>query len=269
MLPHLALTARGLAYCSFVGTILSGMGGIYLTYEFFGGHQGPLGHLTRIFTYAFLFGIGYGLFLGPYFGLVMGVGLGILLSIEFYRVRRHQKLYGSSPLLQSPLFGAARGILYGVASLRLFGGTSSLAFGLLSGLGLFFLYAKGYALTNDFTSQSKIFFSKRRVSASIWRGLVVGLAGGLAGYLGGGLNSTGFGFLIGMTVAIVSFLATVLSPRVEWWLENLPDKHLGVLGVAMILLGLGLQTIPDLVTIFGLPIEGSQDSFRARFRIGP
>jgi len=83
------------------------------------------------------------------------------------------------------------------------------------------------------------------------------------------LNSTGFGLLIGLTVAGVSFVATIVSPRVEWWLENLPDKHLGVLGVAMILMGLGLQAIPDLVAIFGLPIEASQDSFRARFRITP
>src|ERR1051326_7300349 len=110
MIPAIT-NVRALAYFSFVGTVLSGMGGLYLTYEFFGGREGPLGHLTRAATYAFLFGFGYGLPFGPFFGLVNGIGLGILLSLEFHRVRRHQRLYGSSPLLQTPLYGVSRGFL--------------------------------------------------------------------------------------------------------------------------------------------------------------
>jgi hypothetical protein len=263
----MTLTTNGMAYINFTGTVMSAMGGLYLTSDFLGGRDGPLGHLTRAAMYAVLFGIGFGLPFGPYFGLVEGIGLGLLLSLEFHRVRRHQRKLGSSPLMQSPLFGTARGILYGLASLRLFGGRFSLAFGLLSGLGLFFVYVHGYAPTNDFTSQARIIFSKHRMMASLWRGIAVGLAGALAGWFSAGrLTSVGFGLAIGVTVVCVSLVVSTISPRVEWWLENLPDRHLGILGVAMILMGLSLQSIPDLVTILGLPINSSQNSYRTRFR---
>jgi hypothetical protein len=263
------LDARALAYFSFVGTVLSALGGLFLTYDFFHGRDGPLAHLTRAATYAFIFGIGYGIPFGPFFGLVNGIGLGPLLALEFHRVRRHQRLYGSSPLLQTPLFGVSRGLLFGLASIRRFGWRFSVVFGLLSGLGLFIVYAMRYAPTNDYTSRAHFTFTRHRMEASLWRGTVIGLAGAIAGWLNAGtLAAAGFGFSIGLTVACVSVIVTTVSPRIEWWIENLPDRHLGLLGVAMILTGLTLQTVPDLVTILGMPVKPGPgpSSYRARYQ---
>jgi hypothetical protein len=261
------ITVRALAYFSFVGTVLSAMGGLYLTFEFLGGREGPLGHLTRAATYAFLFAVGYGLPFGPFFGLVNGLGLGPMLALEFHRVRRHQERFGTSPIHQTTLFGVSRGLLFGLASVRRFGWQFSVVFGLLSALGLFLVYLMRYAPTNDYVSQAHIRLTRHRVMASVWRGVAIGIAGALAGFVHGStLAAAGFGLSIGLTVACVSVAVTTISPRVEWWIEHLPDRYLGILGVGLILAGLTLQTVPDLVTIFGVPVSASQTSYRTRFR---
>jgi hypothetical protein len=44
-------------------------------------------------------------------------------------------------------------------------------------------------------------------------------------------------------VGILNTAVTVLSPSVEWWADNLPERALGGYGAFLVLIGSALQTV--------------------------
>ncbi len=245
-----------LAYLGFTGTIFDAVGGLYLSYDLLGGKQGPLSLFTRSVTYAIFFGLGYGIPFGIYFGTVAGIGLGVILAFEQQRVARHQRLYGSSPLFNVPLFGVARGILFGVASLKAFGGEFGLVFGGLSAAALGGVYYLRFAPTYDYRSHTRPVITFHRLMASVWRGVALGIAGILAGWIvTGQLLFENFGIRIGLTAGIVSMTVGIFSPIVEWHVDNVPVRRLGTFGVGLILIGLLLQSAQYLPIILEIPLR--------------
>ena len=51
------------------------------------------------------------------------------------------------------------------------------------------------------------------------------------------------GIQIGLIVGVLNTTVTILSPLVEWWADNLPDRALGGYGAFMVLIGSALQTV--------------------------
>lgn len=240
-----------LAWLGLSGTLCDAMGGIYLTYDLLGGRTGPLGFFTRAATYTVIFGVGYGIPFGFFFGAVAGVGIGTTLAVEFWRVARHQRLYRSSPLYDLPFFGAARGVVMGLAALHPFGVHFALRFGLASVVGLYFVYALHFSPTYDYGALTKLRFNRHILMAAILRGLVIGAAGALAGWN----RHTGYcfrlGVEIGLIAGLVSIVTGIVSPMVEWGVENMPEKRLAVVGFFLIFLGLVLQSVQYLSVLAG------------------
>jgi len=252
----MVIDQSAIVYASFIGIILDAVGGLYLAYDLLGGRQGPLSLLTRSVTYGVLFGVGYGIPFGFSFGVVAGAGLGTVLALEFGRVARHQSVHGSSPLFHLPVFGVLRGLIIGLAAVKPFGARFGLYFGGLSMIGLYIVYRHRFAPTYDYRAETRPVISRHRIKAPAWRAAAIGLAAILAGTLQGeGFRSVLLGLEIGATVMTVSFVVGILSPLVEWWADNLPERLLGALGVASILLGLFLQSIQYLIVILHLPVR--------------
>ncbi|MDD5304146.1 MAG: hypothetical protein PHS14_13680 [Elusimicrobia bacterium] len=246
------LESKTIAWCAVAGIGCDAIGGVYLTYELLGGRSGPLGLGVRAATYGLIFGLGYGLVFGPFFGVVAGFGLGGILGLEFWRVAVHQRKYGSSPLYHIPFFGVARGLLLGLACLHRFGGEFALVFAVLNAVFLAIVYRLRYAPTYDYEAVAGAAFSLRAWKSGVVRALAVGLAGGLTGwYETRSFDSIGFGLTIGLVVGLVSLAIGAVSPRVEWWIEHLPERKLAVIGFGMIGLGLMLQSVQYLVVILG------------------
>ncbi len=248
------LTNKELAWFGVSGTFCDALGGVYLTYDLLGGRSGPLGLGMRAVTYGLIFGFGYGVVFGPFFGLVAGAGLGGVLALEFWRVAYHQRKYGSSPLFNVPYFGVARGLLLGLACLHRFGREFAVVFGLLNALFLSIVYRLRFAPTYDYDAGSyDRKFRPRAWKAGLVRAGAVGLAGALTGYIETRrMDSLGFGMTIGLVVGLVSLVIGMVSPRVEWWIENLPERQLAGIGFALIALGLALQSVQYIVVIIGL-----------------
>jgi hypothetical protein len=244
------LTGKTIAWCAVAGIGCDAVGGVYLTYELLGGRSGPLGLGVRAATYGLIFGLGYGAVFGPFFGVTAGVGLGGILALEFWRVAYHQRKFGSSPLFHLPYFGVARGLLLGLACLHRYGREFALVFAGLNALFLSIVYAMRYAPTYDYENSPGAAFRPRALRSGVVRAVAVGLAGALTGWIEN--RSPGFGLTIGLTVGIVSMVIGMVSPRVEWWIENLPERKLAVIGLAMIGLGLMLQSIQYFTVIFDL-----------------
>ncbi len=252
---NVIVTTRELAWCGAAGNFLAVLGSLYWAYEILGGQTGPMNLLTRTVSYSLMFTACYWFFLGPWFGIVAGLGLGVILSLENMRIVRHQRKFGSSPLHHLPSLGAARGAVIALASLHPYGWKFALAFGGFSAAGLYLVYRNGYAPTFDYRSHTRPVLSKHRLLASIWRGVAVGTGGVLAGLLQAQtLHFVAFGIYVGFAAALVSFLVTTFSPFIEYWADNLPARRVAAIGVAVMLLGMLLQTIQYLLVLAHIPV---------------
>jgi hypothetical protein len=253
---HPVLTTRELALCGAFGSLLAGIGSMYWAYEILGGQSGPMNLLTRTVSYSLMYIAAYCIFFNVWFGIIAGTGLGIALSLEHMRIARYQRRYGSSPLQHLPSLGAARGGVLTLAAIHPYGLKFALAWGGLTSIGLYAVYANGFAPTFDYRAHTRPVLAKHRMMASVWRGVAVGTAGVLAGvWIQPGWHSLLFGIYVGFAAGLVSFVVGTLSPFIEYWADALPERRLAAIGVAVMLFGMLLQTIQYLIVLGHIPVR--------------
>ena len=80
----------------------------------------------------------------------------------------------------------------------------------------------------------------------------MGLAGAAAATLES-MNgySARFGLTVGFSVGLISAVIGLVSPSIEWWIENLPEKFLAAMGFILILAGLLLQSVQYAAVLLG------------------
>jgi len=253
---HMIVTTRELAMTGALGSFLAALGSMYWAYEILGGQRGPMNLLTRTVSYSLMYIVCYCLFFGLLFGVIAGSGLGIILSLEHLRIARHQREFGSSPLNHRPSLGAARGIVIALASLHSYGWIFSLLWGGLSSIGLYIVYRNGFAPTFDYRAHMRPVLSKHRLMSAVWRGVAVGFAGAAAGWIQqNGYRSFAFGIYVGFAAASVSFFVGTLSPFIEYWADNLPERRLAAIGVGVMLVGMMLQSAQYLLILAHIPVR--------------
>jgi hypothetical protein len=235
---------KTLAWFGVSGTLSDAVGGLYLTYDLLGGSRGPLGLVTRAATYGLIFALGYGLAFGPFFGAVAGLGLGSILAFEFWRIAYHQRTYGTSPLYHVRFSGVARGLVLGLAAVGRFGWRFGAVFGAVNAVFLFGVYHLRFAPTHDYAPCPRLRISPHMQAAALLRAVAIGVSGAITGWLEARhVHAAGFGLSIGLAVGLISLVVGVVSPTVEWWIENLPERVLAAVGFALIALGLILQSV--------------------------
>jgi hypothetical protein len=239
-----------------VGSVLAGIGSMHWAYELLGGQKGPMNFLTRTMSYSLMFGLGYGLAFGPAFGVIAGVGLGVTLSLEHRRIVIHQQRFGTSPLNNAPSFGFIRGLIFGAASTASYGWRFGLWFGLISSIGLYILYLRRWSPTYDYRTHTRPVLTKRRLQASIYRGMVLGFSGAAAGMIvANEYVSIVLGVYVGAIAALISFLVGSFSPMIEFWADNLPGRTIAAAGVVIMLSGMALQSVQYFLVFFNIPIH--------------
>jgi hypothetical protein len=242
-----------LAAISITGSALDMFGGLYLAYDLLGGKHGPLRTIARAVTYGVLFGVGYGLALGLAFGVAGGLSHGITLGLEFSWAARTE---AQPPFWRDFLFSAIRGLGFGIAASFLYGTEFGAVFGLLSTAGQTLVYRLGLR-------PSMAYRPGRR--PGITRGQWLAALNRTAGYTAAGylsaviahhqMHALGFGVRAGLAIGVVSAVATAIAPFVEWTAESLPDRRLGVLGIAMMLTGFSLQSVQYWMTLLDVAVR--------------
>ncbi len=58
-----------------------------------------------------------------------------------------------------------------------------------------------------------------------------------------------FGVLVGGAVGLASMVLTAASPMIEYWIDNMPERHLLLMGVVLVLLGFALQSVQYVVVL--------------------
>jgi hypothetical protein len=237
------------AIVSIAGSSLDVLGSLYLAYDLLGGQHGPLRTLTRAVTYGVLYGLGYGLFLGPVFGIATGITHGITLAWELSRTARHGPRPG---VLYDLAMSAIRGLGFAAGSAYLFGVTFGVApalrfgvaFGVLSTIGQTAAYRAGIRPSLDYAPGTRPRTTSRQLLAAVNR--TAGYAAG--GYLSAWIanerqHALSVGLQTGLVIGLVTASVGTFTPLIEWTADNMPARRMGIIGVCLIILGFGLQSV--------------------------
>jgi hypothetical protein len=242
-----------LALISIVGSSLDVLGALYLAYDLLGGEHGPLRTLTRAVTYGALFGTGYGLALGPVFGLVSGIAHGVTLAWEFSRASRQLPKPG---FWRDTAISAIRALGFAIGAAYSFGLRFGIAFGVLSTIGQGIAYRIGIRPTVDYKPATRPRMTRFLLLASLNR--AVGYA--IAGYVSSLVarqpqHAIAVGLKTGLAIGVVTAIASPFIPFVEWTADHLPAKRMGVIGVGLILIGFGLQSVQYWAVVLNVSVR--------------
>jgi hypothetical protein len=242
-----------LALISIIGSSLDVLGALYLAYDLLGGEHGPLRTLTRAVTYGALFGIGYGIALGPIFGLASGVAHGITLGEEFSRASRQTPQPG---FWLDAAMSAIRGLGFALGASHLFGITFGVMFGALSIVGQVFAYSIGFRPTIDYKPARRPRVTGLQMLSCLNR--AVGYA--VSGYLSSLIaqqreHAIAIGLRMGLAAGLVTLVILFCTPFIEWGADHVPERRMGVFGVALILTGFGLQSVQYWVALLDVTVR--------------
>jgi hypothetical protein len=230
-----------LALVSIIGSSLDVLGALYLAYDLLGGEHGPLRTLTRAVTYGALFGIGYGIALGPIFGLACGVAHGITLGWEFSRASRQAPQQG---FWVDTAMSAIRGVGFALGASHLFGVTFGIVFGALSTAGQVFAYSLGVRPTVDYKPARRPRVTRFQMLSCLNRAVGYGVSGYLSSLIAHEReHAIAIGLKMGLAAGLVTLIILFCTPFIEWGADHVPERRMGVLGVALILIGFGLQSV--------------------------
>jgi hypothetical protein len=228
------------AAVSISGISLDVLGSLYLAYDLLGGQHGPLRLITRAVTYSVIFGIGYGLGLGLFFGLTAGIANGITLSIEFNRAARGLEHYS---LPWEALFSAIRSAGFAAGLYRIVGLQFAIAFAVLITAGQVFAYLRGLRPATDYSMELR-----PRMSRRLFWGTVVRTVGYIAtalicsAFIRHLDHPWAFAIRVGLITGLVTGIGVTITPFIEHYADNLPERRLGTFGVVLIFCGFVLQS---------------------------
>src|SRR5258708_6960427 len=236
------------AAVSITGTCCDVLGSLYLAYDLLGGQHGPLRLLTRAVTYSLVFGIGYALGLGLFFGLTAGIATGITLGIEFDRAARRLDHYS---LPWETLFSAIRGVGYGTGLYKILGLRYAIAFGILVTIGQLVAYSRGMRPAIDYAAARRPRLSRRQFWGAVVRTLgFMATALICSFFLHHVDHAWWFALRVGLVIGIVTAVGATVNPYIEYYADNLPERRLGVFGIALILCGFALQSFQYWLALF-------------------
>lgn len=239
------------AAISIAGSCLDVLGSLYLAYDLLGGQHGPLRLLTRAVTYSIIFGVGYGVGLGAFFGLVSGVAIGITFAIELNRVstgREHHSLFSDA------LFASIRSVGVATGLYPLVGAEFAILFALFNALGQLLAYSRGVRPGMDYTAARHAHLSRRQIYSTLIRTVGYFLTALLCGAVVHHENLA-FDIRVGIVTGIVTGIGQTVTPYIEYYANNIPERIMGVVGIGLILCGFALQSMQYWLTLFDVRLS--------------
>jgi hypothetical protein len=240
------------ASISIAGSCLDVLGSLYLAYDLLGGQHGPLRLLTRAVTYSILFGLGYGLGLGLIFGVASGLATGLTIAIELNRMSKRQDHYS---LPWEALFSATRASAFSAALYPQVGLSFAVLYAVLLTAGQVTFYARGVRPALLYSTTRRPLFARLLIWSTVLR---------TAGYIAAALLCSAlvrhvdhpwlFALRLGLVTGVVTGLGTAFSPYVEYYADNLPQRRMGVVGIALMFCGFALQSLQYWLSVFDVRV---------------
>jgi hypothetical protein len=242
-----------LAIVSIAGSCFDLLGALYLAYDLLGGEHGPLRALSRGVTYGVLFAAGYGIPLGPVFGIACGVTHGLSLAWEFSLASRGRREPG---FWNDAAASAIRGCGHGAGAAWYFGPTAGVFIAAITTLAQIAAYRMGIRPTMEYAPAPRPRITVRQLLAALNRTVGYGIAGWLCAQIAHQPErALSFGLRVGLTTGIVTAISSASVPVIEWGADRVPEKRMGVFGVALILIGFALQAVQYWAALLDIPIH--------------
>jgi hypothetical protein len=68
-------------------------------------------------------------------------------------------------------------------------------------------------------------------------------------------HAVAVGLVTGVAIGIVTAVAGACSPFIEWTADHVPEKRMGVVGVGLILIGFGLQSVQYWAVVLNVSVR--------------
>jgi hypothetical protein len=240
------------AAIAIAGSCLDVLGSLYLAYDLLGGAHGPLRLLTRAVTYSILFGLGYGLGLGLLFGVASGTAIGVTIAIELSRTSKRQDHYS---LAWETLFSLIRASAFSAALYPQVGARFAILYCALLTGGQVIAYLRGVRPSLQYTTSRGPQFTWLLFSSTVIR---------TVGYIAAALLCSAvvrhvehpwiFAARLGLVTGLVTGVGMAFSPHVEYYADNMPQRRMGVLGVALMFCGFALQSLQYWLAVFDVRV---------------
>jgi hypothetical protein len=241
------------AAISIAGSCLDVLGSLYLAYDLLGGPHGPLRLLTRAVTYSIVLGLGYGLGLGLVFGVASGLAIGVTIAIELNRTSRRQDHYS---LGWEAVFSAIRAGAFGAALYPQVGFRFAIVYAVLLTAGQVFAYTRGVRPSLAYSLAHRPRFTRVLVGSTLMR---------TGGYIATALVCSAlvrhvehpwlFATRLGLVTGLVTGIGMSLTPYVEYYADNMPQRRMGVVGVALMFCGFALQSVQYWLAVFDVHVS--------------
>ena len=147
-------------------------------------------------------------------------------------------------------------MVLGLAGMTVAGIAFGALFALLAGIALTVGNLLKFAPSDDYEAHIKPRISRHKLLASLFRALVISVSGVISGLLtSSSAHWLILGLRLGLAAGTVSALVGLFSPAIEWWIDHLPERPLGVLGLMLIFLGMLLQSAQYWTVLFDVPVR--------------
>ena len=242
-----------LAGIGLAGSSLDCLGALYLAYDLLGGEHGPLRTLTRCVTYSVIYGLAFGAPFGLVFGVSAGLATGCTLGMEYAREASDKPQYG---FWAESIFSLIRGIGWGAGTAHLYGIRFGATYCILSTLGQMVAYSRGVRPGMEYKQKKRPHFSWVLAGAAVVRTVGYAVAGLLSGLVAHNESQVfWFGIKAGLVIGVATTLGGFVSPYIEWWADNLPERRLGALGIILILIGFVLGSAEHWTELLDIPVQ--------------
>jgi len=151
---------------------------------------------------------------------------------------------------------AIRGCGHAVGVAWFFGPIAGLVFGAASTVGQAAAYRMGIRPTMEYAPALRPRVTARQLLAALNRTVGYGVAAWLCAQLAHQPErAPSFALRIGLTIGVVTAVSSASTPVIEWGADHIPERRMGVFGVALILLGFALQSVQYWITLLALPVR--------------
>ena len=125
----------------------------------------------------------------------------------------------------------------------LFGARFGITFGVLSTLGQTIAYRFGVRPTVGYKPATRPRLTRFQLLAAINRAVGYAVSGYISSLVANEREHAIALGLRGLAIGVVTVVFGACTPFVEWTADHLPQKRMGVFGVALILTGFALQSV--------------------------
>ncbi|HWW17991.1 MAG TPA: hypothetical protein VNY81_05150, partial [Candidatus Saccharimonadales bacterium] len=146
-------------------------------------------------------------------------------------------------------------VAFGAGLYRIVGLGFAIAFATLITVGQVVAYSRGMRPGMEYTASRRPRFTRRQFWGTVIR---------TVGYIATALicstfihhvdHTWRFAIRVGLVTGIVTAVGATINPYIEYYADNLPERRLGIFGIALILCGFSLQSIQYWLALFDVPV---------------